>query len=211
MEMKLNTAYKWMAWGTFCTAIHLNLGAMQIVPPYVGFAMVAFGMYGLEKEAREREKNRAGDCTKSREKKPSGDRAGNRAKTAGERKTLSAGRLIWFLRPVMILLVLMSLAGTVIEATGYKGFVPGGIFILILAALEFAGYLGAMSLMRRCGAGVRIWQAAYLIAEAVTIAAGVYGTLASSPFPLVMMALGMMTGRMIFFCCVWGESRKAEV
>ena len=195
MEMKVSTAYKWMAWGTFCTAIHLNLGAMQIVPPYVGFAMAAFGMYGLEKEAREREENRAG----------------NRAKTAGERETLSAGRLICFLRPVMILLVLMSLAGTVIEAADYKGFVPGGIFILVLAALEFAGYFGGMSLMRRCGAGVRIWQAAYLIAETVTIAAGVYGTLASSPFPLVMMALGMMTGRMIFFCCVWGESRKAEV
>lgn len=197
MEMKLDMAYKWMAWGTFCTAIHLNFGQIQFLPPYVGFAMVALGMYGVWKEAK------------------------NNVSLKSEKESARIRRAGRILLPVMILLVLVSLAGTVIETidvsalpesfNGIASALKGGVSLLLLAVLEFAGYITGLSLMKTCGAKTGIWRAAYFIAEVAGIGMGIYGVLALSPFCLVGMAVAMMTGRMIFFCCVWGESRKAVV
>lgn len=187
MEMKLGTAYKWMAWGTFCTAVHLNLGSIQFLPPYVGFAMVAFGMYGLEQEGK------------------------RRASRNNPVEKVSTGWKDWVLRVVMILLVAMSLAGTVIEAVDAGGRVSGWLFILGLSVLEFVGYTGGMSLMRECGARVGIWQTVYLVVELAAISMGITGVITLTPIFVVLMTVCLMIGRMTFFFCVWIESRNAEV
>lgn len=187
MEMKLGTAYKWMAWGTFCTAIHLNFGSIQILPPYVGFAMVAFGMYGMEQE---------------------GKRMAS-LKNPGE--SVSTGWKDWILRVIMVLLVAMSLGGTVIAAVDTGGRVSGWLYMLGLSALELAGYTGGMSLMKKCGARVGIWQTVYLVVELAAITMGVAGVMTLTPLLVVLMTACLMIGRMTFFFCVWIESRNAEV
>lgn len=198
MEMKMHAAYRWMAWGTFCTAIHFKMGDIQVLPPYVGFAMVTVGMYGIWK------------CAESKGALKGEEESG---------RVRLTGRV---LMAVLTLLVLASLWGTVMEHVNLVDLLPdrlyglavvfnSGFWLLLLTVLEFGGYLTGMSLMKRCGARVGIWRVIYLVAEAAAVVLGTYGILTLTPAYVVLMAVNLMIGRMVFFFLVWGESRKAEV
>lgn len=173
MEMKMHTAFRWMAWGTFCTAIHLEFGQIKLFPVFVGFAMVFYGLLGLEKAGK-----------------------------------ADAGILM---KPAMALLILAALAEFASGFIDLKWLFRGGYFMLATAVLEFTGYLNGMLLMEKCGRKVQGWRLAYLIAGVTAMSAGVCVLLSQSVPALLFTSFSLLAGRMIFFCCVWGESRKTEV
>lgn len=171
MTKDMNTAYRWIVWGVFCSTFHFVFNGLQIFPAWVGYAMAAYGICHLGAGWSEEQPR--------------------------------------FLKPLLVLLVLSSAAGRVLSWTGGVGQSLPGVFSLVVPVLEFASYCCCLDMMKKAEIRVGAYRTAYLLVEVSGMAAGLAGTMFLIPAALYFFAFAMIAGKVIFFFCIWGESRKA--